>query len=213
MTKSSLLLVAGVSALLLTGCVTNKKFESTVSDVTTRMDGIQGTIEDQGQRIDKLNQRDDEISNEVQQVSSNVNQVNERTGQALTKAEEAHKLARGKVIWKVTLTNRDLRFGSGKTQITDEGHQVLDDFIERLKALDKMVFLEIQGHTDSTGSEIYNKELGQKRADAVRDYLHEQGVPLNLMQSISYGESKPIAENSSRDGRAQNRRVEILVLE
>lgn len=213
MSKSSLLLVAVVFALLLTGCVTNKKFESTVADVTTRMDGMQGDIEDHGQRIEKLDQRDEEIANQVQQVSANVNQVSERTGQALTRAEEAHKLARGKVIWKVTLTNRDLRFGSGKTEITDEGHQVLDDFVERLKALDKMVFIEIQGHTDSTGSEIYNKDLGQRRAEAVRDYLHEQGVPLNLMQPISYGESKPIAENSSRDGRAQNRRVEILVLE
>ena len=66
---------------------------------------------------------------------------------------------------------------------------------------------------DASGNETYNKYLGEKRAEIVRDYLHEQGMPLNLMSTISYGEERPLADNATRDGRAQNRRVEVLVLE
>ena len=72
----------------------------------------------------------------------------------------------------------------------------------------------IEGHTDNTGSEGYNFDLGATRADAVRDYLNrEGGVPLHAMNTISYGESQPVADNSSAGGRSQNRRVVVRVLE
>ncbi|MCU0253855.1 MAG: OmpA family protein [Acidobacteria bacterium] len=131
----------------------------------------------------------------------------------MTTAEAAAKAARGKVIWKVTLTNNDMRFGSDSFEVTPQGAAVLDQFVERVKSFDRMVFVEIQGHTDSAGAEAYNLELGLRRADAVRNHLHERGIPLNLMSTISFGEKNPIASNQTREGRAQNRRVELLVLE
>ena len=83
-----------------------------------------------------------------------------------------------------------------------------------MKSLDKAVYLEIEGHTDNIGSEEYNKVLGEKRAEAVREYLSQKaGIPLHAMNIISYGEDKPVAENSTSSGRAQNRRVVIKVLE
>jgi peptidoglycan-associated lipoprotein len=76
------------------------------------------------------------------------------------------------------------------------------------------VYLEIQGHTDSVGPEDWNLILGKKRAEAVWEYLYKQHhIPLHRMQVISLGGSVPVGDNKTADGRAQNRRVEILVYE
>jgi outer membrane protein OmpA-like peptidoglycan-associated protein len=75
-------------------------------------------------------------------------------------------------------------------------------------------YIEIQGHTDNIGSESYNLKLGHNRADAAMRYLNmEQGIPMFRMNVVSYGEYKPIADNSTREGRAQNRRVTLVVME
>ena len=65
-------------------------------------------------------------------------------------------------------------------------------FANRLKSENKNVYLEIQGHTDSTGSDMYNYKLGEERAEAVRRYLNKQGVALNRMSTISYGKDEPV---------------------
>ena len=76
------------------------------------------------------------------------------------------------------------------------------------------VYFEIEGHTDSTGEEAYNFKLGEERAMAVRDYIAKtHAVALNRLNVISYGEDKPVAENKTKDERAQNRRVVIRILE
>jgi peptidoglycan-associated lipoprotein len=76
------------------------------------------------------------------------------------------------------------------------------------------LYIEIQGHTDNTGPESYNETLGQKRAEAVMLYLYKQyHIPLYRMQVISMGATMPIADNGKKEGRAKNRRVEILVYE
>lgn len=71
--------------------------------------------------------------------------------------------------------------------------------------------LSIEGHTDSSGPSAYNQTLSEKRAAAVRSYLVSRGVPAERVSSVGYGESNPIADNSTADGRAQNRRVELLL--
>jgi outer membrane protein OmpA-like peptidoglycan-associated protein len=82
-----------------------------------------------------------------------------------------------------------------------------------VKADPQGAYFEIEGYTDSTGSPEVNKKLGLARADAVRDYLYKQHqVPLHRMSAISYGEDNPVSSNKTRDGRAQNRRVVIKVL-
>jgi outer membrane protein OmpA-like peptidoglycan-associated protein len=71
--------------------------------------------------------------------------------------------------------------------------------------------LTVEGYTDSQGSESHNLELSQRRADAVRSYLIERGYPGDLIKSQGLGESSPVADNSTSEGRANNRRVEIVV--
>jgi outer membrane protein OmpA-like peptidoglycan-associated protein len=68
-----------------------------------------------------------------------------------------------------------------------------------------------EGHTDSVGSESYNEQLGQRRADSVRDYLVAQGIDASRVRSTSFGESQPQASNDTAEGRAENRRVEVVV--
>ncbi len=71
--------------------------------------------------------------------------------------------------------------------------------------------LQIEGHTDSIGSDEYNQRLSEQRADAVRDYLTEQGVPRESVAARGFGKSEPIASNDTAAGRQRNRRVELVV--
>ncbi|MDH3284973.1 MAG: OmpA family protein [Acidobacteriota bacterium] len=209
----SLICVVGLAGALASGCVSNKKFEGTMSGVTGRVDGLQGTVEEYGEQIGQLRDKDGQLEQNIGQVQSEVGQVRTTSMKAMETADAASAAARGKVLWSVTLTNKDVTFAVDGTVMKPDGVTALDQLIDRLKSYDKMVFVEIQGHTDSTGSDAYNLQLGEKRAQVVRNHLHERGIPLNLISVISYGEARPIADNSSRDGRAANRRVEVLVLE
>ena len=85
--------------------------------------------------------------------------------------------------------------------------EALDQLGAVLVRENRNIFIEIQGHTDATGTEEYNYELGLKRAESVRRHLSDSGIPLHRMSVISYGESKPVADNGTREGRRANRRV------
>ena len=71
--------------------------------------------------------------------------------------------------------------------------------------------IEVEGHTDSVGSDAMNQTLSENRAEAVREYLLSQGVPKDAIVSRGFGKTRPLATNDTTDGRAQNRRVEIVV--
>jgi outer membrane protein OmpA-like peptidoglycan-associated protein len=134
--------------------------------------------------------------------------------QALTRATEAERAAKGKLIYTVTLSNDKVTFPVNRARVSDEAKALVDEAIAQLKAENRGVYFEIEGHTDSTGPEEYNHRLGEDRAMAVRNYLHDQhGIALNRIEVISYGEARPVVDNKTRDHRAQNRRVVIKVLE
>ena len=104
-------------------------------------------------------------------------------------------------------------FKFGKKDLPDEAKAKLDEMIQQIKADPKGAFFEIEGYTDSVGDPDDNEKLGLERAEAVKRYLYEQHqIPLHKMNVISYGEENPVAENKTKAGRAQNRRVVIRVL-
>jgi outer membrane protein OmpA-like peptidoglycan-associated protein len=106
-------------------------------------------------------------------------------------------------------------FGFNSAVLPPQARKEIDGFLSDLKGDlaggENAVFL-VAGHTDNAGAEDYNYELGRRRADTVSRYLVTQKKldPLRVV-TVSYGENSPVAENNSRDGRAKNRRVEILV--
>jgi outer membrane protein OmpA-like peptidoglycan-associated protein len=132
--------------------------------------------------------------------------------EALQRATAAGVLAQGKFLYTVVLTDDSTRFDSSRSELSATAQSRLAQLATTLKNDNKNVYLEIQGHSDATGGADYNQRLGLARAEAVKRYLHMQGVALNRMATISYGEDKPAASNDSAAGRASNRRVEVVVL-
>jgi peptidoglycan-associated lipoprotein len=148
----------------------------------------------------------------VSEVDTHVAQVEGTAGEALARANAAHKLAEGKFLYEVVLSDDSVKFPLNRDALSPEAEARLAELAQRLKAENKNVYLEIQGHTDASGDPMYNEKLGEARAEAVRRYLSRQSVPLNRMATVSYGEDSPVAPNDTREGRAQNRRVAIVVL-
>lgn len=142
-----------------------------------------------------------------------ISELTNTSRQALARAEEAGVLARGQFLYTVVLTEEGINFESEQFELSAAAADRLDRLAADLKAGNRNVYLEIQGHTDATGEPAYNEWLGLKRAEAVQRRLHRQGVALDRMSTISYGESSPLADNGTPEGRATNRRVEIVVLE
>lgn len=102
-------------------------------------------------------------------------------------------------------------FDHDRSVIKDSAKPELDAFASRVKSLSTVDSISIVGHTDSSGTDAYNQALSERRAAAVKDYLASQGVDAGLMSTSGMGESQPVADNSTKEGRAQNRRVEITL--
>jgi peptidoglycan-associated lipoprotein len=189
---------AAITALLLAGCATedyvNKHVgavQDQVSGVKGDVGGLQGQQQAQGARIDKLDAT---------------------TREAMERAEAAGKLAEGKFLYAMVLSDDSVKFSSNSSDLSPEAQTRLTDFVGKLKNENRNVYVEIQGHTDASGSKAGNMKLGEERAEAVRLFMYKQGVPLNRMSTISYGDAAPVAPNGTKDGRAQNRRVVIVVM-
>jgi outer membrane protein OmpA-like peptidoglycan-associated protein len=131
---------------------------------------------------------------------------------ALARANAAHKLAEGKFVFASTLKDETTRFESARANLTPEAEARLAQISDQLIADNRNVFVEIQGHTDSTGNPALNQNLGLQRAEAVRLFLNKRGVPLNRMASISYSDTAPVAPNDTPEARAANRRVVLIVM-
>jgi len=214
MQKGLSLTVAGFAVLSLvaaSGCVTKKAWRENVEATDTRVKGVETGLESQEKRTSDLARDTD---TRITQVKGTAEKAVEIGSQAMTKAESAEKAARGKILWTTTLSDDSVKFSFDGDKVPEGAQAILDELGSKVKSLDKAVYLEIEGHTDNIGSDAYNEHLAEMRAQAVRNYLAEHaGIPLHAMSIISFGESKPVAANSTSAGRAQNRRVVVRVLE
>ena len=202
-----ILALGAVVTLGASGCATKKYVQREVGDVNAKADNLSSEMEKTQQRVNQNETRIAEVDREAQAGKQSAQE-------ALNRAADAEKAAKGKLIYQVTLTDDQVKFPFGKAMLKDEAKANIDQAISALKNENKGVFMEIEGHTDSVGSKTYNQRLGEERAMAVRNYLHEDlGIALSRMEVISYGESQPVADNKTRDTRAENRRVVIKVLE
>jgi OOP family OmpA-OmpF porin len=105
----------------------------------------------------------------------------------------------------------DAFFDFDKAELKPEGRARLDDLVDKIKGINLEVIIAV-GHTDSVGSAAYNQRLSVRRAEAVKQYLVSKGVEQNRVYTEGKGQTQPVADNSTREGRAKNRRVEIEVV-
>ena len=190
--KASVLCGASVlAAFAMSGCATKGFVRSQVAAEDVRVGQVEGSAR--------------EANGAAQQAQGTARD-------ALDRANAAHKLAEGKFLYQVVLSDDSVKFPTNVHELSPEAQARLGELVDRLKGENRNVYLEIQGHTDAKGSADFNEKLGEARAEAVRRFLNEKGVALNRMATISYGKDSPVAPNSTPEGRAQNRRVVIIVL-
>jgi outer membrane protein OmpA-like peptidoglycan-associated protein len=168
------------------------------------------------QHVAAVSQRVDQVSSQVSQVNTRVDGV-ERTAQgAMQTANAAGALAATKADAKFVYSDlgqtASVQFDTAKWNLSDEAQATLTSLAEKLKGENKNVFLEIVGHGDPRGSTLANRELGAKRALNVQRFLSDQGVPLNRMNVVSWGEEK-VANPKERTPEAlqQARRVDLII--
>jgi len=208
---SPALVVVLVLGLSLTGCATKKFVNEQISEfdqvTNTKIHEVQDSVEKNQKEISDLQANQEALAADMALLS-------ETTQEAMKRADAAGVLAMGKFLYEVTVTDNDVMFGFDKAGLSDDAKAQLDEFAAVVLAVEGHAYIEIQGHTDNIGSEGYNLDLGYKRAEAAMRYLNmEQGIPLFRMNVISYGEFKPIADNSTKEGRAQNRRVTLVAMQ
>ena len=116
------------------------------------------------------------------------------------------------VVKEETIVIRDVHFEFDSAKLTAADKQRLNTIASRLKQEKADARLSVTGHTDSVGSDVYNQKLSDRRAHSVTEYLIEKGVPRASFVSVKgAGESQPVADNKTPEGRAQNRRTEIRI--
>lgn len=212
------LAVAAIAMLALAAtpaCVSKKLFRKNVAQTDSRVAGVESAVEENERRISDLSQETDA---RIAEVDARAEKAVEIGSNAMSKAEAANMTAeravRGKLLWEVTLSDDRVKFSFDDANLSDAAKAELDSLAAEIRSMGKALYLEIEGHTDSIGSEEYNVMLGEKRANAVMKYLNTSGgIPLHAMNTISYGSSRAVADNGTKAGRAQNRRVVIRVLE
>ncbi len=194
-----------------TGCASKKYVLGEAATLDQKLEGMQTALEENQKRIKEHDERLTTIGSLITQQKSLINQ---QKSEFDGKISEVRRFAQGKLILEEIIRNDEARFEFESFELSDEAKVALDRFVEMLIAKNKGLYLEIQGHADSSGPEDWNVFLGKKRAEAVMGYLYNTyHIPLHRMEVISYGSDKPIADNSTSEGRSQNRRVMILVYE
>ena len=190
------------------GCATNKSVDEKINARVAEAEAKSNTkIESVAGQVEQVQQHQKEQDAQIASLS-------QEAKDALKRATDAGVLAKGKVAFQQTFGEDRIKFKLNKYELDDAAKAALDEFAGKVKGLTDQYYIEIQGHTDDTGGKRYNEDLGERRAEAVRRYLSRSAnLPLMRMSTISYGDTLPVAPNKTRAGRAQNRRVVIVVLE
>jgi outer membrane protein OmpA-like peptidoglycan-associated protein len=216
-----LLVVCALGLFGSTACATKKYVRKNVDARVTPLEGRTGEQQESNRN---LTNRTSELENTTTSMKGQIGDMNNHLGDldkgvsdakgradsAMTAANNVNTRVDNLDVWKVDDTESVL-FTVGSSRLTNDGKGILDQLISKTKDTTGYL-IEIQGFTDSTGGDAANRRLSEARAKAVYDYLAERDVPIHKMQIVGLGEAKPVAENTTRDGRKQNRRVEIRVL-
>jgi len=208
------------------GCAT-KNFvrndvRSNIQPLEAKLDDTNKKVADDSERITDLDRK---TERSISQAQSSADAANQQATKAQQSADDARGLAQKGIseadAAKQEVENADnfqsvkkatILFGIGKSKLTPEDTEALDEVAQTVSGM-KHYVIEVQGFTDSVGQKQYNLQLSRKRADAVVRYLTlEKQIPLVRVYTAGYGEEGAAAPNNTRDGRKQNRRVDVSIL-
>ena len=217
-----LVLAVPVLALALggtTACATKKFVRGQVGEVNDKVESVSKSLEETQERTKANETRIGEVDQKVgvaDQKAVAAGRSAEAASAAAaavnTRADSIEKASK-RIVYEVVLNEEKGNFKFGKASMPDDVTPQLDQLVQQLKANPNGAYIEIEGHTDNVGNKEINYKLGMERAENVKRYLYEtHQVPLHKINVISYGEDKPVGDNKTKDGRAQNRRVVIKVL-
>jgi outer membrane protein OmpA-like peptidoglycan-associated protein len=197
----------------------SRQIDARVSPLEARTNSVenrQGQLEG---RTNTLESRAGQIEGRQNDLEATEKQTQQQVGQVKVEADQANQGVNdvntrvGNLDNYETKYNATVYFRSGSAVLTDQAKKDLDDIAQKAKS-EKGYVVEVAGFADTTGPATLNQELSQKRANAVIQYLEEQGdIPLNrVLTPAGLGTSHEVADNKTRDGRKLNRRVEVKVL-
>src|SRR4051812_25426345 len=213
-------------ATLSTACATKKYVQTSVGEVNDKVDSLGRSVEQTQERTRANEGKIAEVDGKAVAAGNAAQQANTAAAAANNAASAANNNATGvgnkldafdkqsrRLVLEVVINTASGNFATSKADLPDDAKGQIDQLISRLQQDPKNVWIEIEGHTDNTGPAELNEKLGLDRAEAAKRYLYEKHqIPLHKMNVISYGMTKPLADNKSKEGRAQNRRIVIRVL-
>jgi peptidoglycan-associated lipoprotein len=224
-TLMTALAVAAV-AIGAAGCATKKYVQTGIGEVNDKVDSLGRSVEQTQERTRANEGKIAEVDTKATAAGTAAQQANNAAAAANSAASAANNNANAvggkldafdrqsrRLVLEVVINTASGNFESGKTDLPDDAKAQIDQVISRLQQDPKNVYIEIEGHTDNTGPAELNDKLGLDRAEAAKRYLYEKHqIPLHKINVISYGMTKPAADNKTKEGRAQNRRIVIRVL-
>jgi OmpA-OmpF porin, OOP family len=221
-TKSALVIVLSAASLLLSvGCTTKnyvRKQTEPVIDKTNELDELTAKNTRDVRDVDTRAQQG------IQGVNQKAAEADQKAGDARTHADQAQTLAsqagtRVETLSKQvanldsyhTVVETSVHFAFDKSDLTKKAKEALDQLLAQVPNT-KGYLLVLEGGTDSTGPAGYNYKLSERRADAVVQYLATNSIPAHKIYVVGLGEDKEAAPNNTKDGRAQNRRVDVRLM-
>ncbi len=161
---------------------------------------LNAALSEERNRLEKLNREKDSL------LTAQKAEAEKRLEALRSQTISVYKDARGTI-----LSMSDILFETGKADLKEQLKLNLAEIAGILKSLLNESNIEIEGHTDNVGTAEFNQRLSEQRANAVLQYLVDRGVAAKQLKSIGYGLTRPVADNSTDEGKAKNRRVELVI--
>jgi len=235
-TGLGVVILAGM--LFLPGCLATRKFvRNEIAPIGPKITAVETANKENAERIDAVDRRAQQGITAATQAAATADTKATQAGTAAAAAQTTANTAQtnaatanqgvarvdtrvGSLETKVNSLDtytvagqpQSVTFKLGSATLSDEAKATLDGIASQVSSQRSGWMLEIQGFTDSTGSENINESLSQRRAENVLRYLVSKNVPLFRISIVGLGEANPVADNKTREGREQNRRVEVRTL-
>jgi outer membrane protein OmpA-like peptidoglycan-associated protein len=186
--------------------------KTALAEVRARLEAQSDELSERARELQEQEQQLIARQAELREAQRARRRAEERAEEAMEKLQALAQVRQEQDRLIITLSGSVL-FQSERARILPSARNRLEEVAKALRSQNGRQLITVVGHTDSRGPASYNRELSQRRADAVRTFLVDQGLDPQQLVAVGRGESEPVATNRSPEGRAHNRRVEIVVEE